>query len=68
MPVPAGQPGEARLGAIVIDKAAVLLPPAPSETRTENNALDAALGVPEMWPVALRDKPGGSDPELTDQV
>jgi hypothetical protein len=53
---------------MVIDKAAVLLPPAPSETRTENDLLDAALGVPEMLPVVLRVKPGGSDPELTDHV
>jgi hypothetical protein len=63
-----GQAAEVKAGAIVIAKAAVLLPAAESETFTENEALDAAVGVPEIWPAVLRVKPWGSAPEIMDQV
>jgi hypothetical protein len=46
----------------------VLPPPTLSETRTANEAVDAAVGVPDIWPTAASDKPAGSAPELSAQV
>jgi hypothetical protein len=39
-----------------------------SKACTEKDAVDAALGVPEMRPEPLSVRPWGNDPELIDHV
>jgi hypothetical protein len=49
-------------------KAALVLAEAESVTFTENDALDPAVGVPDMRPVLFKVKPAGNVPELKDHV
>ena len=67
-PLPGGHPPAVKAGAITIAKAAVVLADAESVTFTEKDALDPAVGVPEIRPALLRIKPAGSVPELMDHV
>ena len=53
---------------MLIVREAVLLLAAESETFTVNDAVDPALGVPDIRPAELRVKPEGSVPEVTDHV
>jgi hypothetical protein len=55
-------------GLITIDKALGAVLAAESVTLTVKLAVPAAVGVPEMVPVALSESPAGSVPAETDQV
>jgi hypothetical protein len=52
---------------IVSDNAAVAAPDALSVTFTVKFAVPAAVGVPEIVPLALRFRPAGRDPPASDQ-
>jgi hypothetical protein len=51
-----------------MEKGAVALAPALSETLAEKEAVVAEIGIPETIPVLVSDKPAGVPPDVIDHV